>query len=138
MAQAAPASITTKDEFTNATDGWLGVVQIDHMGAARGASVAPGGSVFLTEEEQILTANAPVGDADNPFINGALKLRTRAVEIRNRRPFGEHPGAVVPEEETGATPEPEDEPPVGSAAAGEEVATPKAAKVPATMRSKRG
>jgi hypothetical protein len=123
----APA-INMKDEFTNTTDGWLGVVQIDHMGAARGASVAPSGSVFLTEEEQILTANAPVDDADNPFINGALKLRTRGVEIRNRRPFGEHPGA--PEgapEETGATAEPEGAPELGTAAAGEEVATPKAA-----------
>jgi len=124
MASAAPSSITTKDEFINTTDGWLGVVQLNHLGQALGASVEPGGSVFLTEEEQILTANAPREDKDNPFANGALKLRTRAVEIRNRRPFG------APEEpdetETGATPQPEGEPELGSAAAGEEVATPKA------------
>jgi hypothetical protein len=120
----APTSITSKDEFENTTSGWLGVVQIDHLGKAMGISVEPGGSVFLTEEEQILTANAPRLDADNPFLNGSLKLRRRAVEIRNRRPFG----GVDGDEETGATPAPADDPPEGSAAAGEEVATPAAAR----------
>lgn len=121
----ASASITSKDEFVNTTDGWVGAVQIDHTGRAAGVSVEPGGSVFLTEEEQILTANAPRVDEDNPFVNGALALRTRSVEIRNRRPFGAHAAHVA--EETGATPEPEAEAPTGSAAPGEEVATPSAA-----------
>jgi hypothetical protein len=123
---SAPPSITSKDEFINTTDGWLGAVQLNHLGQALGVSVEPGGSVFLTEEEQMLTANAPRDDADNPFVNGGLKLKTRAVEMRNRRPFSEHAGAEV-HGETGATPQPEDEPETGSAAVGEEVATPKAA-----------
>jgi hypothetical protein len=123
MATTQPASITTKDEFLNMTDGWLGVVELDHLGRAMGASVEPGGSCFLTEEEQILTANAPKDDKDNPFVNGALKLRTRAVEIRNRRPFG---APADEPSETGATPTPTGEPELGAAAAGEEVATPSA------------
>lgn len=123
---ALETTIATKDEFVNTSDGWIGAVQIDHNGRAHGISVEPGGSVFLSEEEQILTANAPRMDEDNPFINGALKLRTRAVEIRNRRPFGAHPGREPEEPETGAPPEPEGPAEQGSAAAGEEVATPKA------------
>jgi hypothetical protein len=120
-------TITSKDEFTNTTDGWIGAVQIDHTGKAVGVSVEPGGSVFLSEDEQILTANAPRDDADNPFVKGDLVLRTSSVEMKNRRPFGN----VTVEEptETGATPEPEDAPPEGTAAAGEEVATPQAARM---------
>src|SRR3954468_12234433 len=117
-------SITNKDEFVNTTDGWIGAVQIDHQGRAAGVSVPPGGSVFLTEEEQMLTANAPVLDEDNPFLSGGLDLRRRAVEMRNRRPFGGRPS----QEETGATPVSADDPPEGSAAPGEEVATPSAAR----------
>jgi hypothetical protein len=47
--------------------------------------------------------------------------------MKNRRPFG---NVVTLEQltETGATPEPDGEPPEGSAAAGEEVATPQAAR----------
>jgi hypothetical protein len=41
-------TITSKDEFTNTTDGWIGAVQIDHTGKAVGVSVEPGGSVFLS------------------------------------------------------------------------------------------
>jgi hypothetical protein len=138
MAQA-PASITTKDEFTNTTDGWLGVVQIDHMGAARGASVSPGGSVFLTEEEQILTANAPVNDEDNPFINGALALRTRArrdpqptaVRRAPRRRRG-------PPEETGATPQPEGDPPSSAPPPPARRSPPPRPPRSPRMRSKRG
>jgi|SRR4051812_30262975 hypothetical protein len=120
----ATTAITSKDEFTNTTDGWVGAVQLDHQGKAHGVSVEPGGSVFLNEDEQILTANAPRLDQDNPFLNGSLKLRTRAVEIRNRRPFGDVEETVP--SETGATPEPVGEPVLGSAARAEEVATPAA------------
>jgi hypothetical protein len=118
-------------------------VTIDHLGAAQGAAVAPGGSAFLNEEEQILTANAPLEDKDNPFSNGALKLKTRSVNIKQRRPYGDAAGEYVPPppappvEETGAPPVPAEEPPVGTLAAGEEVATPEAAGGPATMRKRR-
>jgi hypothetical protein len=71
---SAPASITSKDEFTNTTDGWLGVVQIDHMGAgprrqrrARRQRVPHRGGADPHGQRAR-------DDADNPFINGALKL----------------------------------------------------------------
>lgn len=119
-------SLESKDEFVNTTDGWLGAVQLDHQGKALGVSVEPGGSVFLTEQEQVLTANAPRSDEDNPFANGALKLTRRAIEVRNRRPYGGQ--LEEPEEsETGAPPADVDpEAPEGTNAAGEEVATPQA------------
>jgi hypothetical protein len=141
MAPAAQTSLNVKDEFVNTSAGWLGVVQFSPDGPAKGYSVEPGGSVFLSEEEQMLTANAPSRDEDNPFANGSLKLRTRAADMGGRRPFGpdvvpEFEPTVPPpeEEETGATPAPEDEPPEGSRPPGEEVATPAAAK----MRRRKG
>lgn len=138
MAPAQHLSLTEKDEFVNTSAGWLGVVQFSPEGHARGYSVEPGGSVFLSEEEQMLTANAPRDDSDNPFANGSLALKTRAAQMDQRRPFG--PDSVQPfqapevPEETGATPEPQDTPPEGSSAPGEEAATPKAA---AAMRPRR-
>jgi hypothetical protein len=130
------ASITEKDEFVNVSDGWVGVTTLRPNGDQRGIAVEPGGSTFLTEEEQILTANAPRDDKDNPFANGMLKLRRKAVEIRNRRPFGVQAGEIdedpeprVPDEETGATPVPVQDPPIGAPAPGEEVATPAAARI---------
>jgi hypothetical protein len=137
---SAPPSITSKDEFVNTSDGWVGAVQIDHTGKANGVSVPPGGSVFLTEEEQILTANAPSRDEDNPFVLGWLRLQTRAVHMRNRRPFGEldesqiRPGPDAEDDDadeeamTGQTPVAQGEPELGAAAAGEEVASPAATR----------
>lgn len=61
-------SVIQKQEFQNQTGGWLGVVVIGPKGDERGASVEPNGSVWLTEAEQILTANAPRRAEDNPFI----------------------------------------------------------------------
>jgi hypothetical protein len=135
----ATTSITDKDEFRNMTSGWLGVVEINHEGRAMGTSVEPGGSCFLSEEEQILTANAPREDADNPFANGSLKILRRGLEIRNRRPFGGietvsetgvEPTPELTPEETGATPAPQDAPALGVTAPGEEVATPSAVARP--------
>lgn len=144
----ASTAITNKDEFINTTDGWLGVVEINHENRAIGTSVEPGGSCFLNEEEQILTANAPRMDADNPFANGSLRLARRALEVRNRRPFGGIESEIekgvtpatqpaVPIEETGVTPIPEEEPEVGTLAPGEEVATPDAATAARRRRSSR-
>lgn len=84
-----------KDEFENVTQGQIGVTIIQN-GKERGVAVRPGEVVWLSEEEQIATANAPKRDESNPFIGGnqnadgpALVLRTRAGEIRNRRPLGD-------------------------------------------------
>lgn len=140
---AIPTSLTSKDEFVNTSDGWVGVVQLDHLGQAKGQAVEPGGSTFLSEEEQILTANAPRLDEDNPFANGTLALKTRAVEMVNRRPYGEHAGIALAEadepevdtSETGAAPPPAGDPPEGTRLPEEEVATPDA---PARMGPKPG
>lgn len=122
-------SLTTKDEFRNTTPGWVGVTLINGRGEANGFPVAPGDTVWLGEDEQISTANAPKLDVDNPFANGALELITRGVEVKNKRPWGSHAGAPptpVEDEETGATPPPAGEPEEGVLAPGEEVATPEA------------
>lgn len=145
-------ALTGKDEFVNTSDGWVGATQLKPNGEARGIAVEPGGSVFLSEEEQILTANAPRDDADNPFANGAFVLARRAVEVAQRRPWGAHVAPKEPdetplepaeedtgaEEETGATPAPQEEPPEGERAPGEEVATPEAVTAgPARMATKK-
>lgn len=140
---ATATTLGVRDEFVNSSDGWIGVVQIGPHGEQKGTAVEPQGSVWLTEDEQILTANAPHSDEDNPFTNGTLQLRTRGANVKNRRPYGadvakphivaEEPEVepVTPEqEETGATPAPAEEPELGQAAAGEEVATPQAAMRP--------
>lgn len=144
-----------KDEFRNVTTGWIGVVTIDGRGDSQGIPVAPGQSVWLSEEEQIATANAPQSDADNPFTNGTLAIVAKGSEVKNRRPFGadvapsldqvvpetveaiEEAEVIVPAppvEETGATPIPESEPETGTPAPGEEVATPEAAAKPPRRR----
>ena len=82
------ASATLKDEFANTTKGHIGVITIDPTGKERGIAIRPGASVWLTEAEQILTANAPRRDEDNPFTNGHLALKTKAADVKNRRPIG--------------------------------------------------
>ncbi|GAC1522472.1 MAG: hypothetical protein NVS3B1_07900 [Marmoricola sp.] len=57
-----------KFKFTNVTPGWVGAVVRDDDGKPHGIPVAPGESVWLTEQEQRLTAEAPVRAEDNPFI----------------------------------------------------------------------
>lgn len=100
-----------KDEFRNETQGFVGVITIDN-GKERGVAVRPESTIWLSEQEQILTANAPRRDEDNPFINGQLKLVTKAQDVKNRRPLGnEEPSsngdaASVP----AATPGPQVEP----------------------------
>lgn len=82
------ASADPRDEFVNSSDGFIGVITIDPNGKEKAIAVRSGASVWLSESEQILTANAPRNDEDNPFTNGDLKLRTRAADIKNRRPIG--------------------------------------------------
>lgn len=78
-----------KTEFENVSEGVLGVVVVDpDTGKAHGIAVKPGDSVWLSEQEEILTANAPKLDEHNPFTAGWLKLKTRATEMKSRRPIG--------------------------------------------------
>jgi hypothetical protein len=130
---ATDTASNVRDEFRNTTDGWIGVIQmVGPHREPKGTAVEPHGTVWLNEEEQILTANAPRADEDNPFANGQLELVSRGAEIKSRRPFGAEGIALaaksreVVEEETGAAPTPEGEPAEGEHAAGEEVATPEA------------
>lgn len=57
-----------KQQFENQTDGWIGAVVIGPRGDEKGIPVEPGGTVWLSEPEQHLTANAPRNPKDNPFI----------------------------------------------------------------------
>ncbi len=59
---------TQQQQFRNNLHGWMGVVKIGPKGDDRGASVRPGGTVWLSEAEQVLTANAPRDPKDNPFV----------------------------------------------------------------------
>lgn len=56
-----------KQQFQNMSGGHLGVVVIGPKGVETGIPVPPDGFVWLSEEEQILTANAPRSPKDNPF-----------------------------------------------------------------------
>ncbi len=90
-----------KDEFRNETKGFVGVISIDN-GKEKGIAVRPGHTVWLSEQEQVLTANAPRLDSDNPFTNGSLSLVTKAADVKNRRPIGDQAppaeGAAAPEQ----------------------------------------
>lgn len=76
-ATTEPGQIS-KTQFQNNTGGWLGVVAIDPKGQDRGVSVEPGGTVWLSEAEQRLTANAPRRPEDNPFIEQTHTRRNEA------------------------------------------------------------
>lgn len=77
-----------KTEYRNDSAGIIGVVTIEPGGERKPIPVSPGATVWLSEEEEIATANAPVRDEDNPFINGQLVKVTDAADIKNRRPIG--------------------------------------------------
>lgn len=62
-----------KTQFKNNTGGYIGVVVIGPRGDDRGAAVEPNGTVWLSEAEQRLTANAPRNSKDNPFIEQTLQ-----------------------------------------------------------------
>lgn len=60
--------VIEKQQFKNTTEGWIGAVQISVKGEELGVAIEPDGTVWLSEPEQILTANAPRRAEDNPFI----------------------------------------------------------------------
>lgn len=57
-----------KQQFRNNTQGWIGAVSIGPRGDESGIAIAPGETAWLSEAEQILTANAPRRPEDNPFL----------------------------------------------------------------------
>lgn len=70
----APGTIQTatsveKQQFENQSGGFVGAVQIDATGKPSGVAVAPGGRVWLSHAEQVLTANAPQDPRHNPFLS---------------------------------------------------------------------
>jgi hypothetical protein len=66
--------LINKTMFENQSGGWVGAVVIGPKGDETGVAVEPGGTVWLSEAEQILTANAPRRPQDNPFIEQAHKV----------------------------------------------------------------
>jgi hypothetical protein len=63
-----------KQQFKNNTGGFIGAVVITARGEDRGIAVEPDGYVWLSEEEQRLTANAPRRPEDNPFLEQELEV----------------------------------------------------------------
>lgn len=147
---AQTGSLTTKDLFRNDSGGWAGAVVLGIGGQHQGIAVEPDGQVWLSEEEQILTANAPQRDEDNPFVNGTFTKIGSGENVKSRRPYGGHAGAPRPDDgrlegadstqaagapagadtdgtapgETAVVPVPDDAPVLGRSAPGEEVGTP--------------
>jgi hypothetical protein len=116
------APTLVKDQFRNDSGGVAGAVIIENN-QAKAIPVQPGDTVWLSEDEQALTANAPKRQEDNPFINGTFTLVTEAQHIKHARPLRPQ----VPDvQETGAPPVAVAEPEQGKRAPGEEVATPAA------------
>jgi hypothetical protein len=90
-----------KDKFTNKSAGTVGVVTVDSRGEHKAIAVKPDHDVWLTHEEQILTANAPRNESDNPLTNGALFLSASNVDMgsaRPLRPVEPPPAPEVPED----------------------------------------
>lgn len=57
-----------KQRFKNQSAGWVGAVNIGPKGDEKGVAIAPGAEVWLSEDEKILTANAPKKAEDSPFM----------------------------------------------------------------------
>jgi hypothetical protein len=66
--EAASIPTIQKQQFRNNTRGWIGAVSIGPKGDEKGVAIEPGGTVWLSQAEQILTANAPRRAEDNPFL----------------------------------------------------------------------
>jgi hypothetical protein len=56
---APAAEQVERAEFRNTTNGWIGAIKLTSRGEVQPVAVAPGDTVWLSEEEQELTANAP-------------------------------------------------------------------------------
>lgn len=81
--------ITERAEFRNDSGHVIGVsTKVGKHGEMKSIALQPDQTVWLDEEEQIVTANAPRNDEDNPFRNGHLTLVTEPQAIVNRRQIG--------------------------------------------------
>jgi hypothetical protein len=99
----SPATVATeRSEFRNDAGHVIGVITRRENNLMKSMALMPDQTVWLDEEEQIATANAPRFDDDNPFENGFLTLVTKAENIINRRRIGytKQPQVRVPTEES--------------------------------------
>lgn len=78
-----------KSKFRNTSGGVAGAVTLDANNQARGVPVYPDESIWLTEMEQMLTANAPRNEVDNPFTDGTFTLEVRSEDATHARPIGD-------------------------------------------------
>jgi len=78
-----------KTEFRNDSGGIIGVVTIEPGGKEVGLPLHPDETIWLSEEDQIATANSHQRDEDNPFVNGHLTKITNPEDVKNRRPIGD-------------------------------------------------
>lgn len=108
-------------EFENTTQGWLSAVKRNDEGKLRNVMVEPGGSVFLTQEEEVATANAPAKASNNPFLPQAFKVHDE--QTGDVLEEGVRPQLRLVEEARATVARPTG-PAVGSFAHGEEVGTP--------------
>lgn len=126
-----------KSQFENTSGHMLGIVQMSPKGEPAGVPLYPAQTIWLSEQEQALTANAPRHDEDNPFVNGKLTLKVKASDVPTSRPLGdaqdidappaapEQPSEEMEEIRVEQEPEPE-EPlkPIETGSAGEPVGEP--------------
>jgi hypothetical protein len=115
-----------KELFRNTTQGHLGVVTVDRRGERHGISVEPGGTVWLSEEEQELTAQAPRKAEHNPFIDQPYAVHDEHGEVTEKgtRPPLVRDDSERPTHPVGFAGPPEGDPPQGSYANGEETGVP--------------
>lgn len=78
-----------KSKFQNTSPGVAGAVILNHKGEPTGIPVAPKAEVWLSIEEQALTANAPRNAHDNPFLDGTFTLIAKGEDLVHERPIGD-------------------------------------------------
>lgn len=75
----------TKTPFRNTTRGFIGATILDQNNREKGISVGPDEIVWLTDDEQYLTAHAPRRPENNPFEKGVLVKDADAREVGETR-----------------------------------------------------
>lgn len=85
-----------KSQFKNTSGHVIGVVQMSPKGEPAGIPLFPEDTIWLSEQEQALTANAPRHDEDNPFGNGQLTILVKASDVPTSRPIGDAQDVSAP------------------------------------------
>lgn len=125
-----------KEQFRNESGGYVGVVTLTSRGDDKGMPVAPGDTVWLSEDEQVLTANAPRLAEHNPFVPQKVIQRNPETDAQEEtwvtplvkvnearfvpadaRPIGSNAPAAPAPEAPPEAPEPAPAPPVAQAPA---------------------